>query len=261
MDIENPSLFYSAHARCDRAKEHLKDLRTQIDKFFRKKPYTTVTEDDPDGIHQIHIIRFTERFPFRWRILATEIIEHARASLDHATCASHLAAGGHPDARYVAFPFVRTPADLDKSVGGRSKQLLPEIQTLLRSFNCYEGGNDPLYTLNELCNVSKHALIALMAGVASVGEVQGLYDPFALAGVQFAKNLHWDRATNEIQYARTKRGVGFNHYGNLTVFVAIQNKEATSTESAVAVLDTMVSEAQRVVSAIKAECRRIGLNG
>jgi hypothetical protein len=261
MDIENPSLFYSAHVRCNRAKEHLKDLGTQIDKFFRKKPYAIVTENDSDGIHQIHIIRFTERFPFRWRILATEIIEHARASLDHATFAAHLAARGHPNSNFVAFPFGRMPADLDNSVRGRSKELLPEIQTLLRSFNCYEGGNDPLYTLNELCNVSKHALIAFMAGVASAGEVQGLYDPFALAGVQFTKNLHWDRAKNEIQYARTKRDVGFNHYGNLTIFVAIQNKEATSTESAVAVLDTMVSEAQRVVSAIEAECRRLGLNG
>src|SRR5262249_60381494 len=130
-----------------------------------------------------------------------------RASMDNATCASLLAAGGHPDPSYFACPFGRTPADLDKSVGGRSKQLLPEIQTLLRSFNCYEGGNDPLYTLNELCNVSKHALIALMAGVASVGESQGLYDPFALFGGRFPKNLPWVARTNKIKNPPPKPGV------------------------------------------------------
>ncbi|HUD87743.1 MAG TPA: hypothetical protein VMR17_14925, partial [Xanthobacteraceae bacterium] len=169
------------------------------------------------------------------------------------------AAGGHPDARYVAFPFGRTAADLDNSVRGRSKELLPEIQTLLRSFNCYKGGNWPLYTLNELSNVSKHALIAFMAGVALNMQIEGIPDPFALAEVQFFEHLHWDRAKNEIIYARTKLGTNFEHKGNLTLFVAIQDKEATSSESAVAVLNTILNEVKGVITAIEAECRRLGL--
>jgi hypothetical protein len=100
MDIErlNSTPFYSAHIRIERAKEHLKDLESQIAQFFAEKPYALAVEDDPDGLHKIHKLQFTKRFPFRWRILATEIIEHARASLDHAAFGAHLVARGDPNA-------------------------------------------------------------------------------------------------------------------------------------------------------------------
>jgi len=259
MDSENlsSSIFYSAHLRCERAKEHLTDLKSQIDKYFTaEQVYTVVTEDDGDGVHEIHKLRFNERFPFRWRILASEVIEHARASLDHAAFASHLAAGGDPDARYVAFPFGRTEADLENSMRGRSKDLRPEIQTILRGFKCYEGGNGALYTLNELCNLSKHALIALMAGVAQNVKIFG--NPTTLEGVQFPKVLMWDSAKNEVPYARTKKGREFDHEGELTVFVGIQNKAITSTAGVVEVLEAMLTEAGRVISALEAECKRLG---
>jgi hypothetical protein len=258
MNRERPSVFYSAHVRLDRAKEHLDDLEAQIDQFFRKKPYTKVAEPDPDGVHEIHKFKFTERLPFRWRVLATEVIEHARASLDHATFAAHLAARGHPDARYVAFPFGRTPADLDNSMKGRSKELLPEIQTLLRSLDCYEGGNELLYILNNLSNVTKHALIALMVGVAQELQIEG--PGLFTAQPQFPNFVAWDRMKNEVKYARTKRGVGFEHKCNLTFFVAIQDKEATSPVSAQMVLNAMLDESRRVVTAIEAKCRKLGLD-
>ncbi len=82
MSTGNLSLFYSAQMRIIRAEEHLKNLESQINDFFAKAPYAYVAEPDPDGVHEIHKLKFTERFPFKWRILATEIIEHARASLD-----------------------------------------------------------------------------------------------------------------------------------------------------------------------------------
>jgi hypothetical protein len=60
-------------------------------------------------------------------------------------------------------------------------------------------------------------------------------------------------------YARTKLGTNFDHKGYFTLFVAIQDKEATSSESAVAILNTMLGETERVVAAIEAECGRLGL--
>jgi hypothetical protein len=68
--------FYSARLRMERAREHLETLGSQISSFFSEKPYTHTVEADPNGTHEIHKIRVTKPFPFRWRILATEIIEH-----------------------------------------------------------------------------------------------------------------------------------------------------------------------------------------
>jgi len=258
MELSHLSIFYSAQMRLLRAEEHLNDLESQIDQFFTEKPYAVVCEPDPDGIHEIHKLKFTQRFPFRWRILATEIIEHVRASLDHATFAAHLAAKGDPNSRYAAFPFGKSASDLDKSIRGRSKDLPAEIQTLLRSFNCHEGGNRPLYALNELCNLSKHTLITFMVGVAFDFEIRGTAAGWPPGDVAFPKELSWNRSKNEIEYARTKRGVQFEHQAKVNVFVALQEKEVTHTISAVAILNAMLEEARGVIMRLEYECMLLG---
>jgi hypothetical protein len=257
-DVErlNATPFYSAHVRIERAKEHLKDLESQIAQFFAEKPYAHAVEDDPNGTHEIHKLQFTKRFPFRWRVLATEIIEHARASLDHATFGAHLAARGSPDSRYVAFPIGNTAADLDNSIRGRSKDLTPEIQAFLRTLQCYQGGNGAgIYVLNDLCNLSKHALIAFIVGQAIDIEVRGtgLTKP-----VRFFDPFVWDRAKNEVKYASVERGTHFEHHATLNVFVAIQDKQGSSAISAVQVLEILIGDAKEAVDAIEGECRRLG---
>jgi hypothetical protein len=258
MDIErlNATPLYSAHVRIERAKEHLKDLESQIAQFFAEKPYASVMENDPDGKHEIYELQFTKRFPFRWRILATEIIEHARASLDHATFGAHLAARGDPDSRYVAFPIGNTVADLDNSIRGRSKDLTPEIQAFLRTLECYQGGNGAgIYTLNDLCNLSKHALIAFIVGQAINIEIRGT----GWTGpVQFIEQFVWERSKNEIKYARVPRGTQFQHHVTLSVFVAIEHKKGRSPISATEVLKILIEDAGEAVIAIERECRRLG---
>jgi hypothetical protein len=251
-----PDGFYSAKLRIERAKEHLNDLEAQINSFFGEKPYTRVVEPDPNGTHEIHKLRLTKPFPFRWRILATEIIEHLRASLDHATWATGYLSTRNPDIQQVAFPFGETLSDLDNSMRRRSKNLPPEIQALLRTFQPYKGGNDLLFDLNDMCNLSKHALIAFIANAIADGEIRGsgwaepidLYDPLTL-----------DRAKNEIPYARVRRSLHFDHEIKISIYPAIEHRETTSAEPAIAVLDAMGSEVRRIVLAIEAESRKIGL--
>jgi hypothetical protein len=188
--------FYSARLRIARAQEHLQDLETQINSFFGEKPYTRVVEDDPDGIHEIHKIRLTRRFPFRWRILATEIVEHARSSLDHATWASAYLRTNNPNLEFGVFPFASDATKLANRIKGVSKDCPPEIQALLGRLQPYKGGNDLLFALNDLCNLSKHALIMFIAGATAMGEIQGV----GLTGpIQFYDPLVLDRAKNETE--------------------------------------------------------------
>jgi hypothetical protein len=256
MSAPNFDPFYSAKLRIARAKEHLDDLETKINNFFAEKPYATVIEPDPDGIHQIHKLRFTERFPFRWRVLATEIVEHLRAALDHATWATAWLKTGDPNIEQTAFPFASTAAQLDNSMRRRSKNLPQEIQAFLRTLNPYEGGNDALYTLNNLCNSSKHALATFVAGVALQAELKSFGDA---SSVQIPENLFWDTVKNEIEYARAPLGFDFKHQAKLIVFVALQYKDLTSPEAATILLDALHREVDRVVRAIEAKSREIGL--
>jgi hypothetical protein len=252
--------FYSAKLRLIRAKDHLDYLIGEFDRFFQENPGGYVAEPDPDdGTHIIHKVKFTKRFPVEWRAIATEIIEHMRASLDHATFAAFFHATGRMDSNHAAFPFGKTATDLNNSVRGRSKDLRPEIQTLLRGFNAYKGGNDLLYTLNDLANNCKHGLVAFIVGAIAAIEVMPTM-PFGLVGVQLAEPPVWDSEKNEIAYARVKLGTNFEHQGKVRVYVAIPNTEHLARgPAATAVLEDIGGEVCSVVAKIEAECRSIGI--
>jgi hypothetical protein len=251
--------LYSAKLRIERAEEHLNDLEAKIHEFFLENPHSRVTEPDSDGIHEIHKFRFTKGFPFRWRILATEIIEHLRASLDHATWATAYLSTKNADLEFGVFPFSKDSTHFDNRMRGVSKDVPAEIQTLLRTFQPYKGGNDLLFILNDLCNLSKHALVAFVAGATAHFEVSGVASPELAHGVQFYDPPEWDRAKNEVKFARTRLGTKLEHQLKLGVYVALEYREITSTEPATAVFDAMLREVQRIVLAIEAESRRIGL--
>jgi hypothetical protein len=207
-------------------------------------------------VHIVYKIKFGERFPIHWRVIATEIVEHLRASLDHATYATFFLATGRKESNSAAFPFGNTAADLDKSVKGRCKDLRPEIQTLVRGLNAYQGGNDLLYTLNNLANTSKHGLVGFIVGGVANYELRAK----SVAGVEIAEPFVWDAEKNEIAYARVKGGMSFEHKGNIGVFVAMPDvQHLPGNSSAITVLDSIRAEVDRVVNAIEAESRRIGI--
>jgi hypothetical protein len=256
MAALGPDSFYSAKLRIGRAEEHLKDLEAQIDSFFGEKPYTRVVDLDPNGTHEIHKMRLTKPFPVRWRILATEIIEHLRASLDHATWATAYLKTANADIEQTAFPFARTLADLDNSMRRRSKNVPAEIQAILRTFKPYKGGNDRLFALNDMCNLSKHTLITFIAGALANGEVRGS----GWGGqVEFFDDLTLDRTKNEIPYARVKKGLHFDHEIKITVYPAIEHRETQTAHPAVIFLETMCAEVRTIILAIELESLKIGL--
>jgi len=246
--------FFSAKLRIERANEHLDVLSKDFDQFLRKNPGEYVAEPNADGVHTVYKIKFRERFPIKWRVIATEIIEHLRSSLDQATYVTFCLATGQANSNFVAFPFGKTVTDLDNSVKGRSKDLPPEIQTLVRRFNPYKGGNDHLYTLNDLANNCKHELVAFVVGAVANFELRAK----RTQGLEIAEPILWDAEKNEISYARVKAGTSFEHQGKVGVFVAMPDVEhLPGNSSAVAVLENIGAEVASVVSAIEAESRRI----
>ena len=115
--------FFSAKLRIERANEHLDVLSKDFDQFLRKNPGEYVAEPNAAGVHTVYKIKFRERFPIKWRVIATEIIEHSRSSLDQATYVTFCLATGQANSNFVAFPFGKTVTDLDNSVKGRRKDL------------------------------------------------------------------------------------------------------------------------------------------
>jgi hypothetical protein len=248
--------FYSARLRMERAREHLETLGSQISSFFSEKPYTHTVEADPNGTHEIHKIRVTKPFPFRWRILATEIIEHLRATLDHAVWATAYLSTGNPNVEFATFPFSNSPANFENRMRGLCKDVPSEIQALLRTFEPYKGGNDLLYMLNDMCNLSKHALITFVGCATASGQIKGAG---WVGPVEFYEAHSWDRAKREIPYARVQRGFHFQHEVDFRIYVSIEYREIITGEPATQVFDAIGSEVAAICGAIEAESRKIGL--
>lgn len=255
MTPVGPDAFYSAKLRLTRAQEHLDDLIAQIDRFFSEKPYTRITDPDGNGTHEIYKIRLTKPFPFRWRILATEIIEHARASIDHATWASAYLYKRDPNVEFTTFPFSDSVERLVNRIKGVSKDCPPAIQELIMEFKPYDGGNGLLCILNDMCNLSKHALVTFIAG-ARVGGVVRMASPRA---IDFFDPLILDPVKNEIPYARVRRGAHLEHEIEITPYPSLDYRGIMSEEPAIKVLNDMIQEAARIGLAIQAKCREIGL--
>jgi hypothetical protein len=248
----------SAKLRIGRADSLLNQFVAELELFFDKNPPRHAPKLNPEKTHVIHKLMIPERFPVGWNILATEIIEHLRASLDHATFATFRLSTGKMDSNFAAFPFGKTATDLDNSVRGRCKDCPKEIQTLLRGFNAYQGGNDLLYTLNDLANDSKHGLVPFVGGAVLGGEIASTAANLA-NGVEFYDPFIWDSLKNEIIYARVKAGTDFEHKGKVKVSISIPNTEQLPGGGATGVLDQMGAEVARVVDDIEGKCRDIGL--
>jgi hypothetical protein len=256
ISLSDDDPFSSAGARISRAQEHLEILQAQISSFFDERPYIHVVEADPNGTHDIHKIRVTKPFPLQWRILATEIIEHLRAALDHVVWVTAYLATANPNVEFATFPFSNNSANFENRMKGLCKDVPSEIQALLRTFEPYKGGNDLLYTLNDMCNLSKHALVTLVGCATSGGQIKGTG---WTSPVEFYDAHGWDRAKYEIPYARVRRGARFAHEADFRIYVSIEHREIITGEPATLIFDTMGREVDAICSLIIAESRKIGL--
>jgi hypothetical protein len=188
--------------------------------------------------------------------LATEIVEHTRASLDHATWASAYAHTRNPNLEFGVFPFASDADKLIDKIKGVSKDCPPQVQALLRKFEPYKGGNLLLFTLNDMCNLSKHALVTFMATATVAGTITGK----AFRGpIQFLEPILLDPVKNEIPYMRVLKDTNPEHDPDFKIHPLIQWRENISEEPAIHVLNVMIQEANRIVGEIENECRRIGL--
>ena len=131
---------------------------------------------------------------------------------------------------------------------------------MFRSFNPYKGGNDLVWALNRLCNTSKHRLltpVGIASGGISVKHMTLSSGPTG-SGVAIPAPV-WDGEKNEMVFARVGVGSKLDYNLNFRFFVAFGDVEPVRGEPAVPILSTTATEIERIVLAIEAETRRLGL--
>lgn len=246
--------FSSPRMRIARAKEHIRNLDRRVARFFESKPYTRITEPDRDGTNDIHKIKLTRAFPEGVTSVAAEAIEGLRSALDHAAFAT-ASLSGVKNSKSAYFPVSSSATELDSVIKGRCKDIPPDIIALFRSFKPYQGGNDLIWALNKACNTSKHGIVVPVGMAAESMQFSHL----VMTGPASIPSPHWDSENNEIVFATTGPGAQFEYDLKFSFFVAFGEVDGIGGQPAVPVLSAIAGEVNRIVLAIEAEAKRLGL--
>ena len=252
-----PDLLESPKRRLKRAKQKIRRLEKRIDRFFKSKLGRRVTEVDSRGV-TTHAFNFDRKIPDGCADAAVEAIEAMRSALDQCGYAVAVKAG-ITEPKNAYFPFADNPTDLNANVKSRCKDLPPEISALFRSFDSHEGGNYPLWALNELCNANKHRLL-MPVGITGGGVgVNHMMLRSSDTGAIKIPVPTFDREKNQIVIGTAGPGAHLEYDVSLSFYVAFDEFNGVKGGPAVGILDRIAQEVDRVIKSTETECRKMGL--
>jgi hypothetical protein len=234
------------------AKRRIRDLEAEIKAFMDSEPYANVAERNPTTNELEQKIKFTRRVPCEMEAVAIDVIDNLRSALDQAACACAIAAGG-TEARRALFPIARDRAQVDQVIERRCQDLPLEIVAVIKGLKPYAGGNDLLVALNALYGVNRYRLLTpmgMITGAAAMGDS-------ARSGSAPARPPRWDRAKNEIVYARARPGKPVQCDLRVSLFVSFGDVPLVARQPPVPLLDSMAAEVEAALATLEAEARRM----
>lgn len=246
-------IFHSSKYSIEHAKRRLAELEAELLAWFKSDPYTRVIDKSADGTQQVHKLKLAKPMPASLSGIVFDTANSLRSSLDQA---------GYSIARAIKksgsnahFPFGGTLADAQSAMNRRSKELPKEIFDLMISFKPYKGGDNLLWSLNELCNSHKHEIIVPVASHTGGIQLTGT----AALGLRIRYPMVWDRAKNEMEILYAPWGAEFNFDFKFEQFITATDIEFMDGLPIDGVLNTLISKVDGILMAIEAESRRIGI--
>jgi hypothetical protein len=250
--------FASSRSKLAWAKEHLfTDLHQRVEGFHSLQPYTRVVEPDPKRPgYEIHKIKLVKPFPEEIRNVTGDLVNNLREVLDNAGHSIAIAANV-PQTRSTAFPFARDVTQMAKSIG-RAADLPKEIQSFFCGFQPYQGGDDLLWALNEMCVGNKHKYISPMCAVmkrfgASVhghGRWFSMPDPHV-----------WDTTKNEMEVLTLGPALTpdakCDYQFDFRPFITINEIPVVKGQELVRLMAQLCLKVESILVAIEAEARRL----
>jgi hypothetical protein len=248
--------FREAKRRIARAKEHIDNLKTEIETFLDAHPYARIVEPHADGFNEAYKIKLTSPVPDQLGDLTVEIAEGLRAALDKAGFAAAVASGNQR-LKGTYFPIADSPEQLETDVigRGRCKDLPPEILNLFRSFKPYKNGNFAVWAVNLIANGSKHRILNAVGIGVGGGAIRNFFNPGYTAILKFPPV--WDSEHDEMLLFVVGRGSQVKYEFELAMTVALSPIDPGGHIPATEHLRIICGEVEKIVLATEAETARL----
>jgi hypothetical protein len=153
MNLSDPYL------KTTRAREHLENLRQELNTFYGSKPCQFYAQDDLKA-QRSRVAVIVNDTPDRISLIVGDVFYNLRAALDQLVwCLAKLSL---PYPQKTQFPILGKQDD--KTFEAQTRGVPFEAANLIKSFQPYTSGGEAekshlLWRLNKLCNIDKHMRI------------------------------------------------------------------------------------------------------
>jgi hypothetical protein len=189
----------NARAKLDRADEHLRELRDEIQAFANTEPYSVVNEERAADL-DVARIWVRDYPPLKLGLIFGDVLGNWRSALDNLANDLVRLNGRDPGAG-TSFPIFSDPGDFDRRGANRIRGVSQEHAAIITGLQPFQNDWDPtiqaLLTLNKYVNADKHR--AIHATLTAITEAHG-----------YAASLR--RADNNSEFSFEVDPVGFDRH-------------------------------------------------
>jgi hypothetical protein len=238
--FESPRILLSGAAR------HIENFSTRLNEL-RASDWGTPSEGKEEG--EI-IMRAKIAVPPNMKQIVFDITNNLRSALDHAVFASTLALTDQ-ERSGTKFPFGDNEEELMRDAKNRCKGVPRDVVDYLVAFQAYRTGNPLLWGLNKLRNTKNHRVLIPVGAQAAFGGQVGASD-----GAE--ATYEWDPTTGVFKTQIKPPPEG--ETAAVAFVFKLELLIGTGTfrgEPALGLFNRLLSEVERVVSAIEAETARL----
>lgn len=160
-----------------RAKEHMAELRVELDTFLRNNPYKVSVKRDKVSRRPVYFVSEALEVPEKIPLIIGEVIQNLRSALDN-TAYWLFSKTSNGDGGKIYFPISEDIKKYEEEKGKRTEGISQEARDLIDSFLPYKGGNDVLWQIHKLNNIDKHRLLVTVGasfGGLNLGAVMTQY--------------------------------------------------------------------------------------
>jgi hypothetical protein len=153
--------MYDFQLKAQWAEQHFKNFQIELRRFTNSHPYSIVIESDPQTQETLYRLKEDFVVPPHLRLIAGDILQHLRSTLDYFA-STLVRANGNEPTTHTSFPISDnvplTPKD-EESFSRKIKGVREDAVSLIRKIEPYKAGDYALWRLHRLNNIDKHRLL------------------------------------------------------------------------------------------------------